>query len=125
MFFGRQRGAKFLLVFASDASDFFESGFSFGGEVERIGAPVRDAGFAFDESKLFHLVQHENEPAGKHAKHFRELLLADARLEKNDAKDAGMRRGEFERGEAPGEFGRRVRADLRQKEGGSVRGRFV
>jgi hypothetical protein len=119
LFFLRQGTAKFFLMFARDAADGLKCIFSFRGKMQGVGAAVGGAGLALNQTGFFHFVQHEHQPAGKHAQQLRQLLLADSGINENDPKNAGVCGREFERTEAFGEFGRGMSADLGKQEGQS------
>ncbi len=86
------------------------------GQVHGVVAPVIGVAAPLDEPALFQAVDQQHQPGGRGAQRAGELLLALARLPRDQAQQPGLGRGEAERPDALGEPARRVRAQLGEQE---------
>lgn len=114
---GIEGGAEVRFVLGGEAGDFFESLSAGFGEDKRICASVAGFAMALHQPAGLEIVNENDHAAGEDAEAFREFLLAAIRHGSNHPQQAGVGRGETERGDSPAEALGGVRAELGEQEG--------
>jgi hypothetical protein len=84
-------------VLAGNASNRLQSFFTTTGQMQSVDAPVCRAGASFDQSGLFQLVEHQHQPARKHAQKIGQHLLTNPVVPVDHAKNASLGRSKLQR----------------------------
>jgi len=86
------------------------------GQVKSVVASIAWVATAFDQPALLQAVDKQHQPRRRGAERAGKLLLAAARLPRDQAKQSSLGRGEVKHLDPLGEPGSRVRAELGQQE---------
>jgi hypothetical protein len=113
LFFGRKSGKQSLRMLARNAAYGLQHRASFFRQMQGIPATVAWIVPPFHESRRFHFVNQDNQPAGDHSERFREGLLGDRGSRAKDPQYAGMMGSKIQRCEPLAKFRGCVSAYLR------------
>src|SRR5271170_8054897 len=108
-------GHKSLMMLAGSLSDSPECPLAIGGQVKRIEPSITLRWPALYQTALLQLIQNANQATSVHVECFRQILLGNSRILRQDAKDTCVVRRETQRLKTLGEFRCCVTSQLRQQ----------
>ena len=113
-----QRGAEVILMLAGDAPQRLELGSTRRRQPKRVGAPVIRPWAPLDQALSLEAVDQQHQTAGKGSEELGQRSLRHVRLVRQVPENTRLRRGQAKWGQALGEAGGRMCAELSEQERG-------